>query len=71
MSRPPTLTGDVRTDRALLNLARLLMEIAAGHPGDAQTGTDPPDANPHPLEPLQAPAPIPLRQVNCPADRVA
>lgn len=29
---PPTLTGDSRTDRALLNLARLLQEIARTAP---------------------------------------
>jgi hypothetical protein len=28
MNPPPSLTGDMRTDRALVNLARLLLEIA-------------------------------------------
>ncbi len=32
MNTPPVLTGDPRTDRALLTLARLLGEIAANTP---------------------------------------
>ena len=32
MTRPPLLTGDPRTDRALLALARLLAEIASNQP---------------------------------------
>jgi len=42
MTGRPTLTGDPRADRALVALARLLAEIAAGTPtapdGDAQSG---------------------------------
>lgn len=34
---PPTLTGDPRTDRALLSLARLLQEIARTAPPSANT----------------------------------
>ena len=71
MSRPPTLTGDPRVDRALLSLARLLMEIAAGHQGDMATGTDAPHADPQVSELRQAAAPTPLRQVNSSADRAA
>ena len=32
MGSAPVLTGDPRTDRALVSLARLLLEIAAGVP---------------------------------------
>ncbi len=35
MYTPPVLTGDRRTDRALVALARLLAEIAASAPGEA------------------------------------
>ncbi len=35
MNTPPVLTGDRRTDRALVALARLLAEIAASAPGEA------------------------------------
>jgi hypothetical protein len=40
MSRPPDLTGDARTDRALVTLARLLAEIADGGSGTAAIATD-------------------------------
>jgi hypothetical protein len=40
MSRPPDLTGDARTDRALVTLARLLAEIAEGGSGTAAIATD-------------------------------
>lgn len=33
MSQPPNLTGNARTDRALVTLARLLAEIADGRGG--------------------------------------
>ncbi len=41
MNTPPVLTGDRRTDRALLTLARLLGEIAASTPDSANTGHPP------------------------------
>lgn len=41
MSKPPVLTGDPRTDRALLTLTRLLYEIA---------GNDRPSNGPAPDE---------------------
>jgi hypothetical protein len=46
MSRPPDLTGDARTDRALVTLARLLAEIAENGSGTAVIAGD--DVPPHP-----------------------
>jgi hypothetical protein len=43
MSAPPILTGDVRTDRALLTFAKLMAEIAAN--GDASLPSAEPSAS--------------------------
>jgi hypothetical protein len=52
MSRPPDLTGDARTDRALVTLARLLAEIAEGGSGTAAIATD--DEPSHPCNDSQS-----------------
>jgi len=36
MSQPPALTGDAHTDRALVNLAQLLIEITRSNPARAK-----------------------------------